>query len=141
MKAWIQVSVIVSILLSFTACRTNSAEPSMPTPFFLKERDPQNVYLLADLRGELVVADGCIRINSIDGKSYLPIWPYGFSLQIKGNLIQILDATDQFVAQVGDNLFISGGIMPGEHRTVYARQPIPVNCPGPYWIVGLHIER
>jgi hypothetical protein len=88
-----------------------------------------------------VVAEGCIRINSIVGESYLPIWPYGFSLQIKDNVIQILDGTGLVVAQVGDNLLVGGGVLPGEHRTEYSGQPIPGNCPGPYWIVGYHIER
>jgi hypothetical protein len=97
--------------------------------------------MLADLRGELVVADGCVRINSIDGDSYLPIWPFGFSLQVKDNSIQILDATGLVVAQVGDNLLVGGGVMPSEHIEDYSAQPIPGNCPDPFWIVGYHIER
>ena len=70
-----------------------------------------------------------------------PIWPYGFSLQIRENVIQIVDATGQVVAQVGNKLEISGGEMPAEHIAEYSAQPIPGNCPGPYWIVGHYIKR
>lgn len=141
MKTQIQVSILVTILLIVTACNDNSVATSSPALFFPQQRNPQPDFMSALLIGELVVVDSCIRIHDNDGNNYLPIWPQGFSLQIKKNIVQIVDETGQVVAQVGDKLEVSGGEMPAEHITEYSAQPIPSDCPGPYWIVGNEINR
>jgi hypothetical protein len=93
------------------------------------------------LVGELLLVDGCLRINDSDDNGYLPIWPQNFSLRTKDNVIQVIDDTGRVIALVGDQLEISGGEMPAEHIEKYSAQPLPSNCPGPYWIVGNQINR
>jgi len=140
MKALKQVFALVTVLLA-TTCSGNSVTTSLPVPFFPQQRNAPNVYMDALLVGELTLVDGCLRLNDSDGNSFLLIWPQGFSLRNENDIIQIVDDTGQFVAQVGDNLKVSGGEMPGEYITEYLSQPLPNGCSGPYWIVGNEINR
>lgn len=140
MKALKQVFALVTVLLA-TTCSGNSVTASLPVPFFPQQRNAPNVYMDALLVGELTLVDGCLRLNDSDGNSFLLIWPQGFSLRNENDIIQIVDDTGQFVAQVGDNLKVSGGEMPGEYITEYLSQPLPNGCSGPYWIVGNEINR
>lgn len=141
MKEPMQVFILVTVLLIVTACNDISATTSSPIPFFPQQRDAPNVYMDALLAGELVLIDGCLRVNDSDGNSYLLVWPQGFSLRIESNVIQVIDDTDHIVAQVGDKLEVSGGEMPGEYISEYLSQPLPSGCSGPYWIVGNEITR
>lgn len=141
MKKQMQVSTLVIILLIVTACSDKSITTSSPAPFFPQQSDPKPDFMDALLVGELVLVDSCLRIMDTDDNNYLPIWPQGFSLRMEKNIIQIVDDMGQIVAQVGDKLEVSGGEMPAEHITEYSAQPIPSDCPGPYWIVGNQINR
>lgn len=141
MKEHVQLLVFGIVLLIVTACSGNSAITASPVPFFPQQKETPNVYMDALLVGELVLVDNCLRINDSDGNSYLPIWPQGFSLHIEKNIIQVIDDTGQFVAQVGDNLKVGGGEMPEEYITEYLAQPLPNGCSGPYWIASNDITR
>jgi hypothetical protein len=44
MKTWMHVSIFVTILLIFTACQDNSVPTSTPTPFFIRQKEPQNIF-------------------------------------------------------------------------------------------------
>lgn len=141
MKEQMQVFIFVAALLIVTACSDNSVTTSSPVPFFPQQRDAKPDVMSALLVGELALVDGCLRVNDSYGNSYLLVWPRGFSLRIESGVIQVIDDTDQFVAQVGDTLEVGGGEAPAEHIVEYSAQPIPSGCPGPHWIVGNQIKR
>ncbi len=141
MKAQAQVSIWIAIalLMTITACSDNSVTTPSPAAFFPQQRDAKPDSMDALLVGELVLADGCLRVNDSDGNSLLLIWPRDFSLRTDNDVIQIVDGSGQLVAQVGDRLQVAGGEVP---RLTEAKvQPLPDNCPGPYWIVGNQITR
>ena len=71
MKEPMQISILVTVLLIVTACSDNSviSFTSSPVPFFPQQRDAPNVYMDALLAGELVLVDGCLRVNESDGNS------------------------------------------------------------------------
>ncbi|HNB55295.1 MAG TPA: LysM peptidoglycan-binding domain-containing protein, partial [Anaerolineales bacterium] len=93
----------------------------------------------AILEGKLIVANGCLRIESFDAPiSYLPIWPNGYGLGISSNEIKIADDTgEMIVARVGEGVSMGGGeLLSLDGLGEITLQQIPGNCSGPYWLVG-----
>ena len=93
------------------------------------------------LVGELVSENGCLRLRKIDnGADHLLIWPQTADMTADGQGVRI---TDEFGVSssfsVGDKLRVSGGETNLDHVQKIVVQPIPSNCPGPYWLVGLEV--
>lgn len=100
----------------------------------LKQRDA--VFLTALLIGDLVVKEGCLRIEDVySGESHLVIWQADYFLSNEqGNLV-ILDETGTVVAQVGERVYL-GGAGQSTINEAELRQPLPDSCDGPYWRMG-----
>lgn len=116
-------------------------ESVRPTVVFLQASDfeGETTSMNAELRGELVIKNNCIRIDSIDQDiSYLPVWPSNFNVEFRDNKIRIVDENDgEIVASVEDNIHLSGGELPTLSQQLQAK--LPDNCPGPFWSVGKDI--
>jgi hypothetical protein len=111
-----------------------SVNTSTSTPFFPVQKDPHpTVQMTALLKGELVLVNGCLRVEN-----YLLVWPHGFSISTDGKVIQIIDNTGKPIARVGDKIKLSGGggEMPREIIANYSTELPSDRCSGPYWIVG-----
>ena len=149
--------------LVLTACANDylsSSRPlSVPTPtpsflFIQQEPDSENdgktpgvdkvqTYMTALATGELMLTNGCLRLKGSDSDiGHLLVWPAGlFTPNIKDNEIQILDRNSQSVAYVGEEVCMSGGeVGPIQLLTEYVQRQIPLQCPGPYWVVGLEVR-
>jgi hypothetical protein len=115
------------------------ATPEVPGVAFPRQGPVEGprVVMEALLIGRLVLADGCLRIESVHGDgSQLPIWPPEFDLAAQGDEIQVLDGEGRVVARVGEEVYMGGG---GGSATALAgcvREQLPDACSGPYWIVG-----
>jgi hypothetical protein len=95
------------------------------------------VSMAAELIGDLVLVDGCVRVNSLYGDgSLLPVWPPEFTLKAENDEIQVLDGDAQVVARVGQEVYMGGGIGQDASLADCVRQQLPAGCTGPYWIVG-----
>jgi hypothetical protein len=91
----------------------------------------------AELIGELVLVDGCLRVDSIyGGDSVVPVWPPEFALGAEGDDIQVLDGDGRVVARVGQETYMSGGQGPASSVPDCVREQLPAGCTDPYWIVG-----
>ncbi len=123
--------------ISGTATAIASAPPanSSTLPFFPRQKDPHPDSMAALLVGKLVVADGCIRVITSTGRSYLAVWPLTFSLQGQGNMLEIIGWSGQRVGQIGGTIKLGGGVMTGDISR-YLLDPLPESCSGPYWIVA-----
>ena len=93
--------------------------------------------------GELVSENGCLRLRRIDiddGAGHLLIWNQTADVTADGQGVRI---TDEFGVSssfsVGDKLRMGGGETNLDHVQEIVVQPIPSNCPGPYWLVGLGV--
>ena len=103
-------------------------------PYFPQQREDGDA-LDAQLVGELVLENGCLRGKSIDGTDHLLIWPQRFKLTVAGGDIRISD--DSGVSfNVGEEIRVGGGEMPLAHLQTLVKQPVPNDCPGPYWVIG-----
>jgi len=122
------------------------ATPSVPGVAFPRQEPVEGVRVVmeAELIGELVLVNGCLRVNSIYGDgSVLPIWPPEFTLKAEKRTtvaaqdeIQVLDGAGQIVARVGQEVYMGGGGGSATSLADCVRQQLPADCTGPYWIVG-----
>ena len=114
-----------------------------PTPtstIFFPQQPPVKGERVVDealLIGELILVDGCLRVTSQGGTSYLLVWPPDVTLRTENNRIEILNQAGHVVARVGDVIQVGGGEIgatPASDERV--PQHLPPACPGPYWLVG-----
>jgi len=127
------IMLIVIITGYIEELQQKPIDTSSSTPFFPVQNNPSEFRMTALLEGELVLEDGCLRVDN-----YLLVWPYGFSLSTGGEVIQVIDDTGQPIARVGDRVKVGGGecVKPCEHIAQYSAELPSDHCSGPYWIVG-----
>ncbi len=115
------------------------ATPDVPGIAFPRQGpvEGMRVMMQAEMIGQLVLVDGCLRIESIyDDTSYLPVWPPEFDLGSEDDEIQVLDGAGEVVARVGEEIYMGGGEGSASVMAECVRQQLPSTCTGPYWIVG-----
>jgi hypothetical protein len=115
------------------------ATPDVPGVAFPRQGPVEGlrVVMQAEMVGQLVLVDGCLRVESIyDDTSYLPVWPPEFALRSEDDGIQVLDGAGQVAARVGEEIFMGGGEGSASVMAECVRQQLPATCSGPYWIVG-----
>ncbi len=138
----LMIGIIMSILISGCVEKqpqnggsintsTGPVNTSTSTLFFPVQKNPKNVQMTALLKGELVLINGCLRVDN-----YLLVWPYGFSISREGEVIQILDIAGKPIAYIGDKVKLGGGEMPSKFVAQYSSELPSDRCSGPYWIVG-----
>jgi hypothetical protein len=135
------------IILFVTGCAsqaTSAPTNSSTSPLSQGSSFPQlintpSAYMDALITGELVVANGCLRVDDKYGNNVL-LWPPDFSTHTEQGIIQVLDSTGQIVAGVGDWVEVGGGEVPTPTYLGLV-DPLPENCPGPYWLVGDYIKK
>jgi len=124
------VVVVAVVLFSMSACSATSTPGLTATPQLVATR------LTAEVYGRLILVDDCLRVNTDYGTSYLLVWPPGFTVDIEGDVVKVVDTVMREKAEwrVGEMVWVGGGEAPGlEERT---RQSVPAHCPGPYWLAG-----
>lgn len=129
--------IIYSIL---TACNNTATKTPSLVSSFPQTINTPTVFLEALVMGELMLTNGCLRVNDIDGESVLLIWRPGFSTRMNQGVVQVIDSTGQVAASVGDFVAVGGGF--DSNPTGYGlAEPLPEECPGPYWLVGESINK
>jgi len=131
----LMIGIIMSILIGGCVEETQQNDISVntltSTPFFPQQKENPAIYMDAELVGELVLEDGCLRVGDD-----LLVWPHVFSLSTENGVILIIDDNDQPIMRVGDKIKLGGGEMPSEHIAKYSAELPSGRCSGPYWIVG-----
>jgi hypothetical protein len=146
---WKYFLTLAMIFLSIDAC-TSQPTPSLTsiptdTATSLPPPDahfPQMEILTGGIemliRGELALENGCLRVsntNTSTGDSFLLIWDEKFATRTEQGVVQVIDVqTGEVLASVGDYVEIGGGEAPADIEK-YLKQPIPIECPEPNWIV------
>jgi hypothetical protein len=94
-------------------------------------------FMQALLVGELVVKDGCLRIQAENSsESHLVFWQTDYFLNNNNGTIEILDREGQVVAQVGEPIQMGGGEITEAVSDDQLQEPLPTACSGPYWLMG-----
>lgn len=144
---------LIVLCFMITACTNQvtsapaSISTSTDTPS-LGDHFPQliniaNAYVdLPLMEGQLVLDNGCLRVNGVKnmrlGDSFLIIWDSRFSTRTEQGVVQVIDSsTEEMLVSVGDYVSFGGGV-PTE---MDLREPIPDECPGPYYLVGNTIKK
>jgi hypothetical protein len=134
--------ILVFILSSLLAACVSSPSPQKTViPSVSTVLRPQVVATgwTAELIGKLTIVDGCVRVIDSKNVSYLLVWPLDINTTITKEHIDINTGAvtghqKRIVLHDGDELRLSGGETP---------QPTllpPLNCEGPYWMVGFEIS-
>lgn len=93
--------------------------------------------MAAELVGDLVLNDGCLRIESLYGdESYLPIWPPEFTVGLEGEVPVVLDGQGDIAGRVGDEIYMGGGEASENALPACVREQMPEDCGGKVWVVG-----
>jgi hypothetical protein len=88
--------------------------------------------------GKLVLVAGCLRVEASPGSSsLLVIWPPDVTLHTNVDPIEIRNPDGRVVARVGEPVELGGAESEGGFLSQdILREPIPANCPGPYWLTN-----
>ena len=132
----IQLTVVL-VILSVLAigCIDNSTSKTQPEPYFPVQKEVQTTMMLVLLPGKLVIDNnGYIRVDMINESDPLIIWPYGYSLNIEGKDIWIINDKGQAVAKVGDSVKLGGGFVGADVVEERIGQALPKDAAGPYFI-------
>ena len=128
--------VFTTMLLAMTACNTAPTPTPSPTP---QVRIIATRYT-ALLVGELVMTDGCLRVNSIlhSDASYLLVWAPEQQVSVEKDTVRIVDHLEgkTVVWHIGEIVRLGGAGGEFKHLDERQRAELPANCPGPYWLVG-----
>ena len=141
---WQRFLWICVIVLLATSCSTlgenETANAQSPGVHFPQLINTQSVYLEARLTGELTLANGCLRVQDVDGGTLL-IWDSRFSLVDEEGVISIINtSTGEVLASVGDFVEVGGGYF-DDPTPLGLKEPLPENCPGSYFLVGETIKK
>ena len=136
--------LLLALFLSLQVSCANAENEPMPTPYLPTQAKPVPDRMMAELEGDLVLVDGCIRVKSYyDGEETYPrllIWPYGFRLEIEDEVVRVRDDIGRVVGIVGEPIYMGGGEITGWFADDLVGEPILDFCPtppdGPYWLVG-----
>ncbi len=105
------------------------ASPSItPAPQAIATR------LLAELRGRLVLADGCFRVETGQG-SYLMGWAPLFNVRLSNDEVEITDTLtrEKQTWRVGDEVHV-GGAYPDQLELQFRHGQLR-SCEGPYFVM------
>ncbi len=116
------------------------ASLSAPGVFFPKQLPREGEYLMAELRGRLILDDaGCLRVRHRGG-SVTPVWLPVLKVDAKGDGVRILDQKGRIAARVGEGVYMGGGeaLALDDLTSVGERtaQELHDRCPGTYWLVA-----
>lgn len=118
---------------------TTTATPSS-TVHFPQLRPPPDgpsIFPAALMIGQLVLEGTCLRVTAQGAESSLPIWPPEVTLNAAADPIELLNQDGEVIARVGDEVELGGGPTGAEAPLIEElREPLPEECPGPYWITS-----
>ena len=136
---WKHILISMASCLLITSC-TKQASSASSTVSFPQLINTPPAYWQALATGQLVLTNGCLRMSENDGNSFLLIWQPGFSTRTEQGITQVVDSEDQVVASVGDYVEMSGGF-DDDPTGIGLKEPLPEDCPGPYWVIGAEIRK
>lgn len=105
---------------------------------FLVQGAPQEVSMEALYEGRIAPnREGCIQTEGPSPATI--VWPHGFTLEDRGEELEVKDATGRIIGTIGGSFRFGGGQVPSNGYTLLpepARTTAAARCPGDVWIVG-----
>jgi hypothetical protein len=132
------LSVPAFMALIILAGCTNSEITSIEVPYFPVQKEVPRVLMGGLYEGKLVLENRLLLSRDLfpGDESVLIIWPFGYTMEIDGNQIKILNEKGQPAAAVGDNIRMGGGGVSPDWET-YVGQPMPKGgIQVPFWLAS-----
>jgi hypothetical protein len=132
--------IVLCTLFMVAACR-----PSTSNTNFTPTTVPEIIATAwtANLIGKLEMTDGCLHVISREDETdYVLVWPPDFSITIENNKVRVVSGNvtgnhKEVLLNIGETVKMSGGET--EQLSEKMLQSLPLNCTGPYWIVGFEV--
>ena len=136
--------LVFAAAAAFCAC--SAPQPPAPHPVaanaplvrhFPQAREPADAEMQALARGELKIAGGCLRIGGGEtaGDGAVIIWPAETVLSQAHGAVSVRNGRTGLVLHAGERFEMAGGFIEGV-QPGSLREPLPAECPGPYWLAG-----
>ena len=114
----------IFLLLILALCLLPACS-SLTVAYFPVRQDP-GISLLSVLYGKIELNDGILRLKESTGTSYALIWPRGYSYQVSGGKVEVIDENGGIVAKIGQCKFLSGSPVYSIDYYVGGKPPVPV---------------
>ena len=107
----------------------------VPDVVFPQLRARSTIHLdVGPLQGKLLIKDGCLRVSERDEEAgRLIIWQPDYFLNNNQGTVEVLDREGKVVARVGEPISLTAAGVTDWERQL--REPLPEQCPGPYWVM------
>ncbi len=125
---------LVVSCIALTACTQPSTSTATPTLYMIMTA------MVARVSGELVEIEGCIGIKpSGQDDNYALVWPPDHKMTIEDGHVRVVSGLvsgrrREIILTIGELVVIGGGSVADLDDQL--KQTIPVDCRGPYWVVG-----
>jgi hypothetical protein len=133
---YLTLGFIVILTVSLALLPACGEKTPSPTPYFPVQAEVQELGLNALLSGELVLDDGCLRVYD-----NLILWPYGYTVEMEGDDIWVVNEHGEWVVNVGDRVQMGGGVISAEFAEEKIGRSLPEGCMGPFWLVAFSVEK
>lgn len=142
------LALVVSVLL--TGCPPgpdpdagNASHPEgeavTGSDFFFPQLTPstgERAFPQALLEGALRLEGRCLRVEG-GGTSYSILWPPHVRMENADGSPLLVDDKSRETARIGGDVRLSGGEIEAAAPIFQElREPLPADCPGPYWLAG-----
>lgn len=138
-------AVLLLVLAGTAACRNASSAHSgdeapdtmaaQQSIAFPRQSPGREATYEALVEGRLVLEDGCLRVDTPGGESYLVLWPP--RAELHRDPTRVTDPGTGASAEVGEPVRLSGGEVSLRPLVLERLEnPPPERCGGPYWLAG-----
>lgn len=135
-KALFGTALIVGAMSLLGGCDAQQHSRAQPVFVQIDPAAPMNSWPLAMTSGELVVKNGCIKVQTASDGAKTLIFPLSYTLKPTAGGWKILDRNGAVWGEIGDARDIGGG--PVAHPDLVNRMVTAADrqrCPGVFWLV------
>lgn len=125
-RKWLRPVLLIAaaVIILIIVLVTQSPGESLEVSFFPVQKEAAREAMQVLLQGDLVLdSSGCLRVHD-----HLILWPYGYSVNIKGDEIHVIDDKGQIVGRVGEFVKLGGGNIPAFFAEEKLGYPLPEGC-------------
>ena len=125
--------VVIALIISHISINTTAADVYFPV-----QKAGNLTHLELKSHGWLILEKGALRVRPLYFycTSYLIVWPSGYTFEVEGREVRVMDRDGKVVARTGHWMTFGGGPSTGGVSQYYLENPIPTEYPGPFYIVS-----
>ena len=125
---------LLALTVGCTGVLAASGAQVVDDVYLLSNKQPGGGGDAALLTGTLELSQNCLIIEADFGTNYSPVWPYGYSYKRGAGGVEVVDASGEVVARVGERVGVGGsGLGPVAYAELDKYVSGNLSCPQPFW--------